>query len=160
MILELEREFFPEICTNMGRSILVLYMAWLPFEDETAGASEKLVLKYKPNWSGAGETKHRIDIPDCYRENFELVYHEEFTLRIPFTRESWNGRMKACRGIGASLTEKEISMWEQEHRTLLGQIAIGHYRTAVRNRFVLCSSCGERSGVFQVGEKWKVGENV
>ena len=32
--------------------------------------------------------------------------------------------MKSCRGIGASLTEKEISMWEQEHMTLLGQIDI------------------------------------
>ncbi len=76
-----------------------------------------------PKWSGAGETKHPIDIPDCYKENFELVYHEEFTLKVPFTRENWNGRMKACRGIGASLTEKEISMWEQEHKTLLRQIA-------------------------------------
>ena len=108
---------------KQGGSILVLYMAWLPFEDEIAGASEKLVLKYNPNWSGAGETKHQIDIPDCYKENFELVYHEEFNLEILFTRESWNGRMKACRGIGASLTEKEISMWEQEHMTLLEQIA-------------------------------------
>ncbi len=70
-----------------GGSILVLYMAWLPFEDKIAGASEKHVLKYNPEWSGAGETKHQIDIPDCYKENFELVYHEEFTLRIPFTRE-------------------------------------------------------------------------
>ena len=103
------------------------YMAWLPFEDEIAGASEKLVLKYNPNWSGAGETKHPIDIPDCYKENFALVYHEEFTLRIPFTRESWNGRMKACRGIGASLTQKEISMWEQEHMTLLGRIALNEF---------------------------------
>lgn len=34
-------------------SILVLYMAWLPFEDRIAGASEKLVLKYNPMWSGA-----------------------------------------------------------------------------------------------------------
>ena len=31
--------------------------------------------------------------------------------------------MKACRGIGASLTEKEISMWEQQHMQLLKQIA-------------------------------------
>ncbi len=108
---------------KQGGSILVLYMAWLPFEDEIAGASEKLVLKYNPNWSGAGETKHPIDIPDCYRENFELVYHEEFTLRVPFARENWNGRMKACRGIGASLTEEETLMWEQEHMTLLEQIA-------------------------------------
>lgn len=39
---------------------------------------------------------HQIEIPDCYKEKFELVYHEEFKLRIPFTQESWNGRMKAC----------------------------------------------------------------
>ncbi len=82
-------------------------MAWLPFEDKIAGASEKLVLKYSPNWSGAGETIHQIDIPDCYKEKFELVHHEEFT-KIPFTHESWNGRIKACRGIGASLTEKRF----------------------------------------------------
>lgn len=106
-----------------GGSILILYMAWLPFEDQIAGASEKLVLKYNPDWSGAGETVHPIVIPDCYNENFELVYREEFPLEVPFTRESWNGRMKACRGIGASLTEKEISAWEEEHKKLLAQIA-------------------------------------
>lgn len=106
-----------------GGSLLILYMAWLPFEDKIAGASENLILKYNSNWSGAGETKHPIDIPDCYKELFELAYHEEFTLKIPFTRESWNGRIKACRGIGASLTEKEILMWEQEHMRLLEQIA-------------------------------------
>lgn len=106
-----------------GGRILVLYMAWLPLEDKIARASEALVLKYNPNWSGAGETIHPIHIPDCYQEKFELVSHEEFTLKIPFTRESWNGRMKACRGIGASLGEKEIAMWEQEHRMFLENFA-------------------------------------
>lgn len=108
---------------RQGGSILVLYMAWLPFEDKIAGESEKLVLKYNPDWSGAGETVHPIWIPDCYKEKFELAYHEEFLLHVPFTRESWNGRMKACRGIGASLSEREIADWEEEHKKLLVQIA-------------------------------------
>lgn len=106
-----------------GGRILVLYMAWLPFEDKIARASEELVLKYNPNWSGAGEKIHPIFIPDCYNEYFEPVYHEEYLLNVSFTRESWNGRMKACRGIGASLTETEIAMWEQEHQKLLAEIA-------------------------------------
>lgn len=114
-------KFFRMIKPN-GR-ILLLYMAWLPFEDEIAGASEKLVLKYSPKWSGAGEKIHPIFIPDCYKEKFELVYHEEYPLKVHFTRESWNGRMKACRGVGASLTEQEISAWEQEHIELLKEIA-------------------------------------
>lgn len=108
---------------KQGGSILVLYMAWLPFEDRIAEASEKLVLKYNPDWSGARETIHPIEMPDCYKEKFQLVYREEFLLEVPFTRESWNGRIRACRGIGASLTEEEISGWEEEHKKLLVQIA-------------------------------------
>lgn len=64
------------------------------FSTETI--DEALVLKYNPQWSGAGETIRPIDIPDCYKEKFELVYHEEYPLKVHFTRESWNGRMKAC----------------------------------------------------------------
>lgn len=106
-----------------GGHILILYMAWLPFEDKIAGASEELVLKYSPTWSGAGEIMHPIDIPECYNEKFELVYHEEYPLMVHFTRESWNGRMKSCRGIGASLSESELFAWEQEHIRLLLEIA-------------------------------------
>lgn len=81
--------------------LLVLYMAWLPFEDKIAGASEELVLKYSPNWSGARETRKPV----------------------PFTKETWHGRMKACRGVGASLNGAELAGWEQEHIELLDRIA-------------------------------------
>ena len=113
---------FHKLLKPNGR-ILVLYMAWLPFEDKIAGESEKLVLKYSPNWSGAGETEKPNFIPDCYKEYFELVNHEEYRLNVHFTRESWNGRMKTCRGIGASLTQSEIMKWEKEHTELLKRIA-------------------------------------
>lgn len=103
--------------------LLVLYMAWLPFEDKIAGASEELVLKYSPDWSGAGEIKKPIFIPDCVYDYFDMVSHEEYNLEVPFTRESWHGRMKACRGIGASLSELDLKLWEKEHMALLDKIA-------------------------------------
>lgn len=103
--------------------ILVLYMAWLPFEDRIANASEALVLKYNPDWTGGGETIHPIQIPACYQERFALVYHEEYPIHVRFTREGWHGRMKACRGIGASLSEDAVSAWEREHWKLLAEIA-------------------------------------
>ncbi len=102
---------------------LALCMEWLPFEDKIAGESEKLVLKYSPEWSGAGETVKPIQIPDCYNEKFDVVYHDEYRLKVHFTRESWNGRMKACRGIGASLSEEKIAEWEHEHMRMLSEIA-------------------------------------
>lgn len=107
---------------NEGR-ILLLYMAWLPFEDKIAMESEKTVLKYNPNWSGANEIVRPIYIPPCYNEKFQLIHSEEYPLDVRFTRESWNGRIKACRGIGASLAEDEVSAWEKEHIKMLEEIA-------------------------------------
>lgn len=103
--------------------LLVLYMAWLPFEDDIAGASEELILKYNPVWSGAAETRKPIQIPDIVYDTFEMVEHEEYDIIVPFTRESWHGRMKACRGVGASLSEGELADWEREHRQMLEEIA-------------------------------------
>lgn len=128
----------PRLCRILkpnGR-ILILYMAWLPLEDAIAGASEKLVLQYSPHWSGAGETIHPIPIPPCYDEEFDRVYHDEYPLHIHFTRESWHGRMKACRGVGASLTPHELAHWEREHLALLERIApdefeVAHYAALV-----------------------------
>ena len=103
--------------------LLILYMAWLPYEDEIAGKSEELVLKYSPSWTGAGETRHPIFIPNVAFDYFNLEEHEEYDLRIPFTKETWHGRMRACRGVGASLTEEELIRWDKEHRELLDRIA-------------------------------------
>lgn len=54
----------PSLCRMLkpGGKLLVLYMAWLPYEDKIAGESERIVLKYSPGWSGAGETVHPIYI--------------------------------------------------------------------------------------------------
>lgn len=103
--------------------LLILYMAWLPYEDKIAGASEELVLGYSPKWSGAGERRHPIWIPDIAYEYFEMEDHEEYDLMVPFTRETWHGRMRACRGVGASLSEEELAKWDAEHRELLERIA-------------------------------------
>lgn len=103
--------------------LLVLYMAWLPFEDKIAGKSEELILKYSPNWTGARETRKPIHIPNEVLKYFELVYHEEYDLEVSFTKESWHGRVRASRGIGASLTESELNKWDKEHRELLDRIA-------------------------------------
>lgn len=106
-----------------GGFFVPMEMDWLPFEDEIAGRSEEFVLKYNPNWTGAGMKTHELYVPECYFDKFKLVFHEEYTLPVKFTRESWNGRLKACRGVGASLTERETAEWEKEHIALLSKIA-------------------------------------
>ena len=89
-------------------------MAWLPFEDKIAGKSEEIVLKFSPDWTGRGETRHPIDIPDDMYDYFDLEYHEEYDLKVPFTKEFWHGRMIACRGVGASLSPEDLARWDAE----------------------------------------------
>lgn len=136
-----DRKLVPKLSRIIkeGGKLLLSYMAWLPFEDEIAGMSEALVLKYRPNWSGAGETMHPITAPEYVYEAFEAVYHEEYEIDVPFTRETWNGRMKACRGIGASLPREKVAEWENEHKLLLEKIApekfsIKHYAAMLELR--------------------------
>ncbi len=122
--------FKPETLMPVLKNILkpegklcILQMNWLPFEDEIAQASENLVLKYNPDWTGAGETRHPVYLSETVLQYAKLIVHEEFSVEIPFTRETWHGRMKACRGVGASLSCEKLSAWEQEHTHLLQKIA-------------------------------------
>ena len=99
--------------------LLILFMAWLPYEDKIAERSEALVRRFNPEWSGAGETMHPIKIPDVTYAYFDMAEHEEYRLKVPFTRETWHGRMKACRGVGASLPEDRLYEWDCRHKELL-----------------------------------------
>jgi Methylase involved in ubiquinone/menaquinone biosynthesis len=117
-----------------GGRFAILYMAWLPDESDIARQSEELVLKFNPEWTGGGYKRRPIGDPDWAKAFFELENKAAFDLDVPFTRESWNGRMRACRGIGASLPGVEIAQFDREHRALLEKIApesfnIPHYST-------------------------------
>ncbi|MBE6880124.1 MAG: class I SAM-dependent methyltransferase [Ruminococcaceae bacterium] len=102
-----------------GGKFLILYMAWLPYEDEIAGKSEEIILKHNPDWSSGGETRKPMFVPKEYDEFFDVTYREEADVKIPFTRESWHGRMRACRGVAASMSEETLSLWDKEHRKML-----------------------------------------
>lgn len=62
-------------------------------------------------------------VPDEYLEYFDVTHREEFDIKVPFIRESWHGRMLACRGVGASLSADKISLWEKEHKEMLNKNA-------------------------------------
>lgn len=120
------------ILKNEGH-FLILYMAWLPYESEIAKTSEDLVLKYNPGWSGGGMKRYALNRPEWLMSLFEVSNAIAYDINVPFTRESWNGRMKACRGIDASLPKNEIAEFEKEHlaylRTVPEEFVIPHYAT-------------------------------
>lgn len=106
-----------------GGKLAICSFSFLPREDDVVAASEAMVLKHNPAWSGAdwngvvpifGDTmpseKYLID---------KFVYDED----IPFTQEGWRGRMRALRGIGASLSETQVAAFDAEHKAMLDKLA-------------------------------------
>jgi SAM-dependent methyltransferase len=101
--------------------LITCHLCWLPREDEIARRSEELVLKYNPQWTGggfSGEVSRRWPKMEQF---FDVVDFFVFDANIPFTHESWRGRFRACRGIGASLSPQEIAAFDREHAELLAR---------------------------------------
>ena len=119
------KKLVPKLCEILKENggLVVMQMAWLPFEDQIAGKSEELVLKYNPKWTGGGWTRQPVYIDEEVLRAFEITERVEFDVNVHFTRDSWNGRMKACRGIEASLSKEDTEAWEKEHKALLNSIA-------------------------------------
>ncbi len=119
-----KEKVLPEIIRMLkpnGR-FLVLYMAWLPYESEIAAASEALVKRFNPAWSGDGFRRRKTEVPDWSKPYFDCVRCADFLVDVPFTREAWDGRMYACRGIGAAdLSEAQKAEFRKQHLDLLSQ---------------------------------------
>ncbi len=83
---------------------------------------------------GGHMEKYQLSKPSWCGNLFEPANMLTYDLPVTFTRESWHGRMKACRGIGASsLSIEEIAAWEKEHmeymQTVPEKFDILHYIT-------------------------------
>jgi len=98
-------------------------VVWLPYEDKIANKTEELILRYNPKWTGGGfRPKIQIE-PDWSLNDFQLLSFHMCRVPIEFTRESWRGRIRACRAVGASLSQKEIKEFDRDHAKLLNNIA-------------------------------------
>jgi len=103
--------------------LCITHFSWLPREDAIARASEHLVLKYNPKWTGADWAGEVPFVPKWATGQFRLRAMFVFDAAMPFTRESWRGRVRACRGVGATLAPEQIEAFDREHEKLLKNIA-------------------------------------
>jgi SAM-dependent methyltransferase len=106
-----------------GGVLVVSFFNWLPRGDAIARASEEVVLRFNPQWQGADWSGA---IPPCPRwagDDFELTAMFWYDEPIPFTRESWRGRFRACRGTGATLDAAALAAFDEAHDAVLRRIA-------------------------------------
>jgi SAM-dependent methyltransferase len=107
--------------------IVVGYFNWLPGEDAIARETERLVLAYNPAWTGGGWDGSYEDRAAWATGTVEAAGSFVYDEAVPFTAESWRGRMRACRGTAATLEPDEVARFDADLEALLARIAGGHF---------------------------------
>jgi len=102
---------------------IVASLIYLPRESPIATATEKLILKYNPQWDGANFDGVVLPEPQWSRDLFQLQTFHRYVAQVPFSAESWRGRIRACRGVGASMEPDTLAVFDSEHDTILRNIA-------------------------------------
>ncbi len=98
-----------------GGIFLKVYMSYMK-EEQITRDSNSLVKRINGSWSGASAS-----IKDLTTHYFDDPHMETLVVELPFTRETWHGRMMASRGVVASMDEKMIEQFDREHREMLEQ---------------------------------------
>lgn len=90
-----------------------IYMSYMKEESITHDSNE-LVRAINNSWGGASAS-----IKDLKTHYFDDPQMDTMIVELPFTRESWHGRMLASRGVMASMNEKQVNEFDKKHREML-----------------------------------------
>ena len=104
---------------NADGLFATVWMTWLPGISAIASETEDLILKYNPSWKGFGYQQQKSEVPDWSVNYFTVKKIENYLEDIPFTVESWMGRIRACRGVAAVLDSERVSAFDGEHKRML-----------------------------------------
>ena len=108
--------------TDDGK-LLICHFCWLPRQDRVARKTEELIIRFNPQWSAGDWDGEPPVFPDDTTANFKLMGKFVYDEEIPFTRESWRGRIRACRGVAVTLPPDKALEFDSEHTRLLEKIA-------------------------------------
>ncbi|ULQ58894.1 class I SAM-dependent methyltransferase [Brucepastera parasyntrophica] len=108
--------------------VVIIWMAWLPDECKIAEETERLVLKYNPEWTGSGYKRSHNNFLNFLPEILETEEIINYTEALEFNYELWTGRIRACRGVSASLPEPVVNDFNRDHMKMVKEITDEPFR--------------------------------
>jgi ubiquinone/menaquinone biosynthesis C-methylase UbiE len=103
--------------------LVTSHFCWLPRLDPIARQTEELVLSFNPNWTAADWPGVIPAFPEAMKPYFNVCAMFYYDEPIRFTRKAWRGRIRACRGVGASMPPEKVAEFDAAHEELLKRIA-------------------------------------
>ncbi|MFP2933073.1 class I SAM-dependent methyltransferase [Pyxidicoccus sp. 3LG] len=108
--------------------LIIAHFDWLALPGNVVEATEALVERFNPGRPPAPHERFGRGFgiyPQWFRDVAEAGFTrlESFTfdVAVPYTHESWRGRVRANWKVGASLPADEVARFDAEHAALLAQ---------------------------------------
>lgn len=90
-------------------NLYVMFLTWLPDEDELIRKSFAVIKQFNPNWSSFMKRVDQVDPKNWRKGGFSVEQTVKRDFQIPFTKESWCDRLTASRAVGATLSDEKIA---------------------------------------------------
>jgi len=109
--------------------LLISSLIWTAGDSPIALKTEELLKSYNPEWRNDNQkSNHNSKIVDeALIEDFELITYHKFRYDLPFTLESWRGRIRACKGMGACYPQETVNQFDQELEQALQPMVKGKF---------------------------------
>jgi SAM-dependent methyltransferase len=105
-----------------GGRLLICNFSYLPMLDNVASRTEDLILKHNPGWSEAGwPGVHPEQVQALDQGGFQVVESFSYVTGVPFSHESWRGRIRTCNGVGSALSVEQVELFDVELIELLAR---------------------------------------
>jgi 2-polyprenyl-3-methyl-5-hydroxy-6-metoxy-1,4-benzoquinol methylase len=136
----LDQKKMPEEAARLLRKnglLLISSLNWVRDADPITEQTGELLKKY-----GSGREHHRrqeagFRTPEWATDQFRLKTYHTYYVTIPFTKESWRGRIRASRNVGAILSREKTEEFDQELQKLLDAIGQDHFDIKHRITFYI-----------------------
>ncbi|TAK77187.1 MAG: class I SAM-dependent methyltransferase [Gammaproteobacteria bacterium] len=106
--------------------LVITHYDWIPLKGNIPELSEKLILKYNPNWKmHGGNGFYPQWLTQLIGAGFQGIETFSFDVMAEYSHEAWCGRVRASAGIAATLTKEEVVQFDEEHRKELERMFPG-----------------------------------
>jgi SAM-dependent methyltransferase len=103
-----------------GGALVISHFDWLPLKGNVVEATEALILKHNPDWKLAGgRGVYPWWFSDLAIAGFRGIESFSFDIDVPYSHESWRGRIRASAGVAASLPPEAVEKFDRELAQLL-----------------------------------------
>lgn len=95
-------------------SLVIAHFDWIALAGNVAHATEALIESHNPAWKLGGRLGvHPQWLRDLGEAGFRGLESFSYDVAVSYTHESWQGRVRASAGVGASLPEEKVREFDK-----------------------------------------------